>query len=74
MKIENKQKVYIALTCLLVLIGWFYWFQWRSVAIRSNCHKWVVSLPGDVEGLRSEGQIKTYNALFNRCLNEKGLK
>lgn len=71
---ENKKKLFVALMGLSLLAGWFYWFQWRPVEIRSNCHRWIVDLPGEVEGLRSDGQIKSYNALFDRCLHEKGLK
>lgn len=71
---ENKNQMMLILIGLLLLTGWFFWFQWRPVAIRTNCHKWIVDLPGEVEGLRSDGQIKSYNALFDRCLHEKGLK
>lgn len=74
MKLEKSHKFYLSLGVLFIAIGWFYWFQWRPVAIRSNCHRWIVDLPGEVEGLRSEGQIRIYEALFDRCLHEKGLK
>lgn len=71
---EHKKKVFLILLSLFLLIGWFYWFQWRPAMIRSYCHERIVDLPGDVEELRSEGQIKRYNALFDSCLHEKGLK
>lgn len=52
----------------------FYWFQWRPVTIRSNCHKWIVDLPGNVENLTTDSQIVRYKALFESCLHEKGIK
>ncbi len=72
----DRIKKHVAILLTITALGGFlfYWFQWRPVVIRSNCHKWVVDLPGEVEGLRSDGQIRAYEALFNRCLHEKGLR
>lgn len=36
---ENKHKVILVLLCLLLISGWFYWFQYRHSEIRSMCEK-----------------------------------
>lgn len=28
---------YLIITIVLLLIGWFYWFQWRPSEIKKNC-------------------------------------
>lgn len=38
----NKQKLYMAIG-LLILTGWFYWFQWRPSEIRKQCFREVYS-------------------------------
>jgi hypothetical protein len=69
--IINHRAIFVVIMLLGILL--FYWFQWRPVAIRSGCHKWIVDLPGDIESMKTDGQIRSYNALFDRCLHEKGL-
>jgi len=62
---------------ILLMISWFYWFQWRPVKIRSYCHQWIVDLPGEIEDIDMfyyESGRAAYNALYYRCLHEKGLK
>ena len=64
---ENKNKVVLILLGLLLLTGWFYWFQYRPAKIRSYCD-WKV---------RSKTNwrvTKSYNEKYNSCLHEKGLK
>ena len=70
----NKQKKIVIFLIILFLGFIFYWFQIRPSQIRQRCHKWIVDLPGSIEKELSEKGIKAYDALYNRCLHEKGLK
>ena len=42
---ENKKKVLLIILGLLLLAGWFYWFEYRPVKIRSYCHSQVGGKP-----------------------------
>lgn len=70
----TKSKFFLIVLLLLFVVGGFYWFQLRPSQIRSYCHKRIVDLAGEVEKLTSERAIAGYKALFDRCLNEHGLK
>lgn len=79
---DNKKKVLLILLGLLFLIGWFYWFQYRPAKIRSDCVHWIKDLPPvaeykywreEIEDIRTTADISRYKALYDRCLNEKGL-
>jgi len=69
-----KHKFFVIFLAVLILLGWFYWFQYRPANIRSYCYRWIKDLPGEVEELRTTSAITRYKALYDRCLNEKGLK
>lgn len=30
--------VFLGITLLLLIAGWFYWFQWRPAEIRKSCY------------------------------------
>ena len=64
---ENKKKVFLTLLGLLLLIGWFYWFQYRPVKIRSYCHERTKEKINSVVS-------KYYGLLYDACLHEKGLR
>lgn len=76
---ETKKTINLKLIATLAIVSVisfiFYWFQQRPAQIRSNCHKWIVDLPGEVENnLRNDSARKTYDALYASCLHKKGLK
>lgn len=64
---ENKKKISLILLGFFLLCGWFYWFQWRPAKIRSYCD-WKAKS-------KSYWKVtKNYDANYNSCLHEKGLK
>jgi len=73
---ENKKIVLLILLGLLLLVGWFYWFQWRPVKIKQYCHQHAE------ENARVFSQNKgtftevrsVYDRSYEKCLHEKGLK
>lgn len=62
---ENKYRVFLILIALLLLSGWFYWFQFRPAQIKHDC-SWVKhtneAIPArptmSEEELKAEGLIK----------------
>ncbi|MCX6723414.1 MAG: hypothetical protein NT094_05135 [Candidatus Staskawiczbacteria bacterium] len=85
---ENQLKISIIL--VLVLIGWFYWYQWRPSQIIKACEKEAIDLTSvDIRNLSDlniqNGIIsdtKTgdrqynnyYNLRYQQCLKSKGLE
>lgn len=64
---ENKTRVFLMLSGLLLLASWFYWFQYRPSEIRSYCD-WEAKS-------KSYWRVtKSYDANYTSCLHEKGLK
>ncbi len=63
---ENKRKTVYILLGLLLLAGWFYWFQYRPVKTRSHC---------DWKARNKWGAVtKYYDREYKACLHEKGLR
>ena len=51
----------------LLLIGWFYWFQYRPSKIRSYCDRAARE--------KTDWRVtKFYDADYDACLHEKGIK
>ena len=85
---ENQSKISILL--VLLLIGWFYWYQWRPSQIIATCEKEAIAMTGaDIRNLSDynmqNGVIsnttagdETYNNYYNlryqQCLRSKGLE
>jgi len=65
-KISKSYLKYFSIS--IVLLGLFYWFQWRPSQIRKNCNEEVVQRI-------KEDDIKStyYDLLFKVCLNKNGL-
>lgn len=65
---ENKKKVFLMLLGSLLLVGWFYWFQYRPSSIRSYCHNTAAT--------ENDGDVTSdyYEPIYKACLHEKGLK
>jgi type II secretory pathway component PulF len=70
----KNYKILSLIIIAIVFVGIFYWYEIRPARIRQDCHKWVVDLPGEVEKFRSKGAITQYEALYEQCLHERGLK
>ena len=64
-KKNNIVKTIIVLFALL--LGWFYWFEYRPSQIRSYCARSVSSNPLWTPGV-------SYETKYERCLHSKGLE
>lgn len=64
----EKSKKGLILLGIILIAGWFYWFQFRPTKIRSYCD-WKV---------RNDSywrvNTKIYDIYYQACLHEKGLK
>lgn len=63
-------KVHPWFILLLLLVGWFYWFQWRPQQARKDCIKFVYQKrdePGELRLLEA-------NQFYRNCLIEHGMK
>jgi hypothetical protein len=72
-----KKQIFIFIASLLVLSGWFYWFQYRPSKIRQEC-SWIEHRspaiqersPKSEEELRKQGLLKdcsTFNTFPELC-------
>ena len=68
---ENWFKILIVALILLFILGWFYWFQWRTTDIKKECAKW--SLEKAKTSDTSYDQ-EYYDDYYLRCLRENGIK
>lgn len=62
---------------LILIAGWFYWFQHRPSEIRKYCNKWADDSSGlTVNRAKWGNAINTepYNNYYMQCLREQGLK
>lgn len=74
-----KFKIFLIILGLLLLTGWFYWFQWRPSAIHSKCDSDAIWNTRRVFGwmeFKTQGgyMAKSYNFYYDRCLNMEGLR
>jgi len=67
-----KQYWLISAAILILLVGYFYWFQWQPSQIVKQCDKEAVEKAKSVDD--GNQAIKIYDALYKSCLREKGLK
>lgn len=71
------KRCWLLVLSLLLLIGWFYWFQWRPTHIRSLCQKNAFDVLADSIKLSKDfsfddGQ-KTLKHLYEVCLHKHGI-
>lgn len=82
--LKNYQLTLIIILVLIIVAGWFYWFQFRPYKIYSDCSKvaTVKSLnysleEGDEEdkGFAKRGRYyqEDYDVYYNRCLRNNGI-
>ena len=67
-----KNKVWIIV--ILLIAGWFYWFQWRPVEIRKDCS--VIAMNGALKENGNNGRYvqKQYDHYYGVCLQSAGLR
>ena len=56
---------------LILLAGWFYWFQVIPSSIKKSCHQEAITQASLEENFDSA--TERYDALLELCLNRKGL-
>jgi hypothetical protein len=72
--VENKLLVIFLFGVCILIIGWFYWFQWRPSEIRKNC---LSQAKEYAQKRRAEGKDLSNalgNSLYRLCLVEQGMK
>ena len=65
------KKLGIIISIFLLLVGWFYYFQWRPTKIRKECYKYAYGTPN--LGSTSEWQ-KATSYYYEACLKRNGLE
>jgi len=59
---SNKLALFIFVFLILLVVGWFYWFQWRPAAVRRECFK--VASEGE---MRDESGEKTQRLSYEQA-------
>lgn len=62
---QNKYRVSLILLGLLLISGWFYWFQYRPGEVRRSCAE---------EATKGPGTKKAEDNRYRECLAKHGLK
>lgn len=69
---ENKKKILLTLLSLLLLVAWFYWFQYRPAQIKHDC-SWIKRHSDAIPArptmteteLRTKGVIRDCTNVYN---------
>ncbi|OGK33130.1 hypothetical protein A3E10_00995 [Candidatus Roizmanbacteria bacterium RIFCSPHIGHO2_12_FULL_37_23] len=61
----------ISLIAILVVLGWFYWFQYRQSQIRSEC---MQLLRRNIKEKNGEMSRRGVQDSYDICFVERGLK
>lgn len=70
--LKNRNALIVILIILLVL-GAFYWFQYRPSEIRKECAKYAKDTKA--EGIKGiDNYIKLQDFLYKDCLKAKGIE
>lgn len=64
MFMRTNKLLLTAIFFLLIILGWFYWFQWRPSEARKYCANKILS----IDGLK-RSDVKP---LFDLCLHKQG--
>ena len=72
------KRSWLVVLFLLLLSGWFYWFQWRPARIRSACQKEAFTVTADLMELSSKTTSvddfdKSLKRLYEMCLHKYGI-
>lgn len=65
----NQSALVIAAVILILVFGWFYWYEWRPSQIRKECAEIANVKSGNFLPLREEVEGRYYN-----CLRKNGLE
>jgi len=74
-RIPDK-KTQLIIVVLLLLAGWFYWFEWRPASTRKACNKDAVErMKGMIEeGNKNPEQLDLWlNRFYESCMKRHGL-
>lgn len=79
----SKFKYAVVFVTVLIIVGWFYWFQYRPSEIKKRCGKTATTKVSNLaeQGLflkmTNEKKIKSgqdyYDFYYKECLNFEGL-
>lgn len=70
MKRINKDKYFLGVIILFLVLGWFYWFQWRPINIRKDC---LIKAKSKTKTL-TKPTFNFLNLIYKDCLVENGLR
>jgi len=71
---ENHKNIFLMLSGLLLLVSWFYWFQWRPSEIRKECQAVVKNKYDTLTSAQRIWNTTGANNVYNNCLVENGMK
>ena len=79
MKINNKILLPVSgfVLVVLLLVGWFYWFQWRPASIRSECYKFATDYELSGKDMSFEKNQRLQAIIVNQysnCLHKHGIE
>lgn len=64
-----KEYKYVILIAIVILVGAFYWYEWRPSSIRKHCSRSVY------EAIRETGADSSgYEKVYKICLSKYGIK
>ena len=66
-------KYILILVSILIVGGWFYWFQWKPAEIRKECNKEALEIATS-SNIEYDNEIKLYKIGYEICKRSKGLK
>lgn len=59
---------------VLLVVGWFYWFQWRPSNLRKKCHKRAMQSAIDKVAHDNFWYKDDFDVYYEVCLHKEGLK
>ena len=88
MKKSFRLTKYLILIGLVIIAGYFYWFQWRPSEIRKGCDKSAKLIERDHTVVSTLGRAEIdqgkpwftitkgfeYKTVYEQCLKDKGIK
>ena len=66
-------KYILVLVFILIVAGWFYWFQWRPSEIKKECSRGSLEIATDSNESTFINELEIYKGLYKVCINIKGL-
>ena len=70
-----KKFIILVVLGILILAGWFYWFQWRPSQIAKYCNSWASDESGSSNNAYNLQLVREgYEKLYQKCLREQGVK